>query len=152
MRGSLEYIFDLASKTQNWPRLLPHYREVRVLEQSENGCRKVVEMACVREGFPLPGVAFPVRWRSIQIDEPDSGRIIFKHIAGIASGMWVVWTLLEDPWGRGVRVTIAHDLIYPFAVLNGWFARELIGERFIHAIAGRTLKTIKAIAEKDKLH
>ena len=63
--------------------------------------------------------------------------------------MWVVWSLEEDKWGRGVAVTIRHDLTYPFPVLNGWFARELVGHQFVQAIAGRTLATIKALVEKE---
>ena len=149
MRGSKSRIFRLAADIQDWPALLPHYREVIVFEQTDDGRRKVVEMAAERAGFPLRGLKFPVRWRSIQVCEPEAGRIYFKHTAGVARGMWVVWSLEDDPWGRGVKVTIGHDLTYPFALLNGWFARNLVGDQFVHAIAGRTLATIKAMVEKE---
>ena len=149
MRGPKSRIFQLAADIQDWPILLPHYREVVVFEQSDSGDRKVVEMAAERADFPLPGLKFPVRWHSVQVCEPEAGRIYFKHIGGIAKGMWVVWSLEDDPWGRGVKVTIGHDLIYPFSFLNGWFARNMVGDQFVHAIAGRTLATIKAIVEKE---
>ena len=149
IRGSKSRIFQVAADIQNWPQILPHYSEVLVFEQTDNGRRKVVEMAARRADFPLPGMQFPVRWRSVQICEPENNRIYFKHLAGIALGMWVVWSLEDDPWGRGVAVTIAHELTYPAAFLNGWFARELVGEQFVQAIAGRTLATIKAIVEKE---
>lgn len=149
MRGDKARIFQLAADIQDWPTLLPHYRAVRVFEQTEGGARKVVEMAAVRNDFPLPGVTFPVRWRSVQICEPAAGRIYFKHTGGIARGMWVVWTIEDDPEGRGVAVTISHDLTYPFSPLNGWFARDLVGDQFVHAIAGRTLATIKAKVESE---
>jgi len=103
----------------------------------------------VREGFPLPGLRFPVRWRSVQVCEPETGRIFFKHTAGMALGMWVVWTLEDDIWGRGTQVTISHELTYPFPLLNGWFARNMVGDQFVHAIAGRTLATIKAVVENE---
>ena len=149
MRGPKSRIFQLAADIQNWPTLLPHYRAVIVFEQTDDGSRKVVEMAAERADFPLPGFTFPVRWRSVQVCEPEAGRIYFKHIGGIAKGMWVVWSLEDDPWGRGVKVTIGHDLTYPFAFLNGWFARNMVGDQFVHAIAGRTLATIKATVEKE---
>ncbi len=149
MRGPKSRIFQLAADIQNWPTLLPHYRAVVVFEQTDDGSRKVVEMAAERADFPLPGFTFPVRWRSVQVCEPEAGRIYFKHIGGIAKGMWVVWSLEDDPWGRGVKVTIGHDLTYPFAFLNGWFARNMVGDQFVHAIAGRTLATIKATVEKE---
>ncbi len=150
MRAPLGRIFALAANIQNWPQILPHYRAVTIFEQSDNGDRKVVEMACVRNDFPLRGIQYPVRWRSVQVCDPQAGRIFFKHIAGLATGMWVVWSLEPDPWGRGTRVTIAHDLVYPFDVLNGWFARDLVGRDFVHAIAGRTLATIQTIVEEEQ--
>lgn len=151
MRGPKARIFRLAADIQDWPTLLPHYREVIVFEQTDDGSRKVVEMAAERADFPLRGLTFPVRWRSVQVCEREAGRIIFKHTAGMAMGMWVVWSLEDDPWGRGVKVTIAHDLTYPFAFLNGWFARNMVGEQFVHAIAGRTLQTLKQVVERDGL-
>lgn len=149
MRGPKSRIFQLAADIQSWPRLLPHYRDVVVFEQSEDGRRKVVEMAAVRDNFPVRGLHFPVRWRSVQICEPETSTIYFKHLAGIALGMWVVWAIDEDPWGRGTRVTIRHDLTYPLSLLNGWFAREMVGTRFVHAIAGRTLAVIKSTVENE---
>ena len=150
MRGPLARIYDLAADIQDWPDLLPHYREVSVLERSETGDRKVVEMACVRDDFPVPGISFPVRWRSVQVCDPAARQIAFKHLAGMATGMWVVWSLEPDLWGRGTRVTISHDLVYPVGLLNGWFARDLVGRDFVHAIAGRTLATIKLMVEKEE--
>jgi ribosome-associated toxin RatA of RatAB toxin-antitoxin module len=149
MRGPKSRIFQLAADIQHWPELLPHYTEVLVFEQSDDGTRKVVEMAAIRNDFPYKGRQFPVRWQSVQICEPETGRIYFKHLAGVALGMWVVWTLKDDPWGRGTQVTISHDLTYPLPFLNGWFARNMVGNQFVHAIAGRTLAVIKAIVEKE---
>ena len=149
VRGSKSRIFQLAADIQDWPHLLPHYREVSVFEQTDDGRRKVVEMSAVRNDFPARGVQFPVRWQSVQVCEPETGRIYFKHLAGVARGMWVVWSLEDDKWGRGVKVTIRHDLTYPLPFLNGWFAQDMVGTQFVGAIAGRTLTTIKAIVEKE---
>lgn len=144
-----ERIWTLAADIQRWPDILPHYRFVRVLDQNTDGTRKVVEMAAVRGGFPVKGVQYPVKWQSVQVCDRASGRIFFKHLRGIAQGMWVVWTLAPCPNGHGVQVTIAHDLAYPLPALNGWFARELVGRGFVQSIAGRTLATLKQIAEAD---
>ena len=149
MRGSKSRIFQLAADIQDWPALLPHYTEVLVLERSNDGRRKVAEMAAIRSDFPIKGRRFPVRWQSVQICEPDTGKIYFKHIGGMARGMWVVWTVEDNPAGQGTRVTIRHDLTYPLPFLNGWFAREMVGQQFVHAIAGRTLAVIKETVEND---
>jgi hypothetical protein len=144
-------IFRLAADIEDWPTILPHYRWVTVFERSDDGNRKVVEMAAVRPDLPVRGARFPVRWRSVQICEPDAGRIIFKHYAGVAIGMWVEWEIAADPAGRGTRVAIRHDLRYPLMFLNGLFAEKIVGEGFVGAIAGRTLATIKKIAESEEL-
>lgn len=150
IRAPRERIFALAADIQNWPEILPHYRFVHVLDESQAGRRKVVEMSAVREGVPLPGARFPVTWRSVQLCDPDAGQIIFKHLAGLATGMWVEWNFEDDPWERGVKVTISHHLTYPIGLLNGVFAKDIVGELFVSSIAGRTLATIKELAEAEE--
>jgi len=146
-----ERIFTLAADIERWPDILPHYRFVRILDQNKDGTRKVVEMSATRDGFPLPGLKYPVTWRSVQVCDRAAGHIYFKHLAGIAQGMWVVWTLTPDEQKRSVRVAIGHDLTYPLPALNGWFARDLVGRGFVQSIAGRTLATLKQIAEAESL-
>jgi ribosome-associated toxin RatA of RatAB toxin-antitoxin module len=149
IQAAPDRIFALAADIEEWPRILPHYRWVTVFERSADGSRKVVEMAAVRDDLPVRGARFPVRWRSVQICEPDEGRIVFKHTGGIAVGMWVEWRIRPDAWGRGTEVSILHDLRYPLTVMNGLFAKNIVGELFVSAIAGRTLATIKRIAEEE---
>lgn len=149
INAPLERIFTLAADIQRWPEILPHYRFVHVLDQNTDGTRKVVEMAATRDGFPLPGVKYPVKWQSVQICDRDAHKIYFKHLAGIAQGMWVVWTLTPNLSGHGVQASIGHDLTYPLPALNGWFARDLVGRGFVQSIAGQTLATIKQIAEAE---
>jgi len=150
IRGSIDNVFELAANVHNWPTFLPHYRYVDVIEQSTDGCRRVITMSAVRENFPAPGLRFPVTWRSVQICEPNAGLITFKHIGGLATGMWVVWELTEDPWGRGVRVVIRHFLQYPLSIMNGWFAGDIVGNGFVSTIAGQTLARIKDIVETER--
>lgn len=149
INGSPEHIFQLGANSQDWPKILPHYRQVKVVAGVPGGDTMVVDMHCVRSGFPLKGMNFPVGWRSVQVSDAETGTICFKHLAGIAQGMWVVWSLNPSPSGPGTIVTIAHDLTYPLAFLNGWFANELVGRDFVQAIAGRTLQTLKEIVENE---
>ena len=147
MNAAPDAIFGLAADIACWPRLLPHYQSVVVYEQSEDGRRKVASMHAVRPSWPLSGLSFPVRWKCVQVCDSEAHTITFKHTRGIAQGMWVVWTLTPDPYGRGTRVSIAHELRYPLPLLNGWFAQELVGRQFVAAIAGRTLHTLKSLVE-----
>jgi len=158
IRAPKERIFALGADICRWPEILPHYRSVDVLEQSDDGHRKVARMCAQwtadrtiagRGRMPVGAeLTFPVCWKSVQLCEPENMRIIYKHLAGAAVGMWVEWNLADDPWDRGVKVAITHRLRYPLQLLNGWFARDIVGHTFIEKIAGQTLATIKEIAEQ----
>jgi ribosome-associated toxin RatA of RatAB toxin-antitoxin module len=122
-------IFALAGATERWPKILPHYRFVRVLE--ERGASRVVEMAA-RRGF------IPVRWRAEQTNDAATPCIDFRHLSGWTKGMSVRWTF--TPEGAGTRVRIEHELRSPIA--------QIAGKYFIDPIATRTLNCMKAEAEK----
>jgi ribosome-associated toxin RatA of RatAB toxin-antitoxin module len=132
------HIYQLAADIQDWPTLLPHYRYMRILEQSET--HKVADFGASRDGFP-------VKWRARQDLFPDEQRITFAHIGGITKGMWVEWRL--ENCVNGVQVTIVHDLTYPVPLFGPLFARYIVGGLFVHSIANKTLRCIKAIVEAE---
>jgi ribosome-associated toxin RatA of RatAB toxin-antitoxin module len=138
IHGSAERIFELAANIQDWPAILPHYRYVRILEQ--NGNVKTAEMGASRDGFP-------VKWRCRQELIPEERRILFRHIGGITKGMEVEWRLV--PEGEVVHVTIIHELDYRLPVIGPWFARAIVGKMFVHYIAGKTLRCIKEMVERE---
>jgi ribosome-associated toxin RatA of RatAB toxin-antitoxin module len=131
-------IFRLAADIQDWPALLPHYRYMRILEQSPT--HKIADFGASRDGFP-------VKWRARQELFPEEGRITYRHIQGITTGMWVEWRL--ERCGDHVRVTIHHTLDYPVPVLGPLFAQHIVGNLFVHNIAGKTLRCIKAKVEGE---
>jgi hypothetical protein len=111
---------------------------MRVLEQSP--AHKVADFGAVREGFPCS-------WRARQELFPAEARITYQHIGGITKGMWVEWRL--ERRGDHVRVTIDHRLEYPLPILGPLFARYIVGNLFIHNIAGKTLGCIKRKVEAE---
>lgn len=135
-----ETIFALGANIADWPRILPHYRWIKVF--SDDGRVKQAEMAARRNRFP-------VKWQTSQIVLPEENRLIFFHTGGVSRGMYVEWTITPLPQaeGGGVRVIIFHDLTYPVAPLTNWFAHSIVGELFVSYIAGKTLARIKEIAE-----
>jgi hypothetical protein len=149
MRGPLARIVELAADVEAWPRILPHYRWVTLLEGG--GDRKVVEMAARRGRWPL-------KWRAIQtIDRGGAGagatpRILYHHIWGPTKGMDVGWEFAPGP--EGVRVRIWHDLALQWPVIGptpvgGLIADRIIGPQFVGYVAGLTLATIKGIVEQE---
>lgn len=131
-----ERIFDLAAEVERWPVILPHYRYVRPLPAPE-GTRHFAMGA--RRG-PIP-----VAWAAVQRPLPDARRIEFHHTGGVTRGMEVAWRF--EPADGGWDVSIEHELELGWPVIGRFAAERVIGPHFIDAIAGRTLRTIKWLAE-----
>jgi ribosome-associated toxin RatA of RatAB toxin-antitoxin module len=140
IKGDVRRIFDLAADIGAWPRILPHYRWVRVF--SDDGRVKQAEMAARRGRFP-------VKWQTSQVVLPDDNRILFFHTGGVTRGMYVEWNLRATS-DVEVLVTISHELTYPAAPLTNWFAKSVVGALFVQHIAGLTLACMKKIVESEK--
>jgi hypothetical protein len=111
---------------------------VQVRGQSRDGQRRQAEMAARRDWFP-------VRWTAVQELFPAEHRITYRHVRGVTRGMWVEWTMTPTPDGTVIRIT--HDFRPHWGPLSGWPAQRIIGEGFVGAIAGRTLRCVKVTAE-----
>ncbi len=130
-----EAIFETIADLETWPRLLPHYRYVRVVERHAD--HSVVEMAATRSGIPIS-------WTSDLVVDRDRMEIRFLHLKAFTRGMRVVWTFKETP--AGVLVEIQHTLRFRVAALAP-IAESIIGVFFVHHIANQTLRAMKAHIE-----
>jgi ribosome-associated toxin RatA of RatAB toxin-antitoxin module len=128
-------IFETAANLELWPRILPHYRYIRYLERADD--RNLVVMAAVRSGIPIS-------WTSEQVIDRQNIEVRFHHLKAWTKGMDVVWTFKETP--AGVLVEIMHELQFRNRVLAP-VAEPIIGNFFIHHIAGQTLRCMKAYLE-----
>ena len=136
MGAPIERIFPLAAEVERWPEILPHYRYVRPVADP-HGERRFAMGA--RRG-PIP-----VSWEAIQRPLPDERRIEFEHTGGVTKGMWVAWRFA--PVSDGTDVSIEHRLELHWPLIGDVAARHVIGPQFIEAIAGRTLRRIRQLAE-----
>jgi ribosome-associated toxin RatA of RatAB toxin-antitoxin module len=132
-------VFRLARDVERWPRLLPHYVAVRVIERPPDGS-VVAEFVARRSLVPVLGLGLPVAWRSRTWNEPETLRLRFVHRGGATDGMDVTWQI--EPAPAGCRVSIEHDFR---PRLPGWAA--LVDRLFTRPIAGRTLATFRDLAE-----
>jgi ribosome-associated toxin RatA of RatAB toxin-antitoxin module len=128
-------IFETAANLELWPKILPHYRYIRYQERGHD--RHLVVMAAVRSGIPIS-------WTSEQIIDRKKIEIHFRHLKAWTKGMRVVWSFKETP--AGVLVEIMHELQFRNRVLAP-IAEPIIGNFFIHNIAGKTLACMKAYLE-----
>jgi len=128
-------IFETAADLELWPKILPHYRYIRFLERNPN--RNIVVMAATRSGIPIT-------WTSEQIVDRDKLEIHFHHLKAWTKGMRVVWTFSETP--DGVLVEISHDFRFRISILAP-IIDLVIGDFFIHNVASKTLRCMKAYVE-----
>lgn len=142
IRAPLDRVFAAARDVERWPELLSHYRYVRWRERRANG--GIVEMSANR---PFGLLDWPTWWTSEMWIEPEQFVVRYRHIAGVTTGMDVVWRLV--PVGELVEVTIVHEWDGPRWPLIGRLAAEwVIGPVFVHGIASRTLAGIGAAMER----
>jgi aromatase len=128
-------IFETAVNLELWPKILPHYRYIRYLERGPN--RNIVLMAATRSGIPIS-------WTSEQIVDHEKFEIHFRHLKAWTKGMRVAWTFTEAP--EGVLVEISHDLQFRIPAFAPIVDR-VIGDFFIHNVANKTLRCMKAYVE-----
>jgi hypothetical protein len=129
-------VFALAADVERWPELLPHYRYVRRLPDP-TGERRFAMGA--RRG------AIPVRWEAVQRPRPEDGVIEFVHTGGVTRGMRVAWRIVGRDGGSDV--SIEHELRLRWPIVGEAVASGVIGPHFVEAIAGRTLRRVKQLAE-----
>ncbi|TAM62139.1 hypothetical protein EPN52_01020 [bacterium] len=126
-------VYDAVAAVERWPSFLPHYRYVR---QNADGSFAMA----ARRGW------IPVRWAARVEGDPSLPALRFRHTAGWTRGMEVCWRF--EPSCGGTQVTIVHDLDTRTQPLAGeWFARRVVGEFFVEAIARRTLHYVKELLE-----
>ena len=146
VRAEPQTIYELAARVEDWPRLLPHYRFVRVLAGAGT-TRRTVEMAARRD--VLGPFNVPLRWTAIETLYQEKTRIEFEHIAGVTRGMQVAWTIepLPDD-AHTVRVEIRH-VFEPRWPAPDSLVRAIVGEYFVNGVARRTLTCIAALAQRS---
>ena len=132
-----ERIFPLAAEVERWPERLPHYRYVRRVPDAERG-------AALRDGRasrPDPGAL----GGDPAADPRRADASSSSHTGGVTRGMQVAWRF--EPRDGGCDVSIEHDLELGWPLIGGFAAERVIGPQFIDAIAGRTLRRVKELAE-----
>lgn len=135
-------VFTAAADVERWPRILRHYRWVRILERRPAG-GALVEMAAWR---PFGLLRWPTWWVSEMTVRREAREIRYRHVRGLTTGMDVVWRFA--PGSAGVAVELEHRWNGPAWPLIGRSAAgAVIGPVFVHGIASRTLGGLKAHLE-----
>lgn len=136
IKAEPDAVLCAAAEVENWPKILPHYRWVKVLKRQGDALE--VEMAAKRGWIP-------VKWAAIQMVNNSNRRIYYKHIEGATRGMQVEWSI--EPGESDVNVKIIHDLYLKQPVVKSWIGRWIVANFFIKHIAGKTLSHMKTYLE-----
>lgn len=139
-------VLALAGEVERWPELLPHYRRVAI--GGRRGARVLARMVAVRQFGPIP---VPVSWRAIcwaESDDPSDLRLRFRHVRGVTRGMEVTWHIRPED-GGGCHVTIEHEFRRPLPFVAPDLLPRLVDRWFTTAIATRTLRTFRGLAERS---
>jgi ribosome-associated toxin RatA of RatAB toxin-antitoxin module len=143
-----DVVYRIARDVTRWTQLLPHYSSSRVVRAEPDGVL-VCDFVARRPLLPVLGIGLPVAWRSRTWHDPATRRLRFVHVAGATRGMDVTWTIEAAP--GGTRVEIGHDFRRALPLVGGLLGDEafpaFVDRWFTRPIAGRTLATIKALAE-----
>ena len=143
MRADPDSVFQLAAAVEDWPRILPHYRWVRVL--ARDGQRLVVEMAARRD--VVGRLSIPLRWTAIETREPASRRLEFEHVRGVTRGMRVTWSIARARHDPAELVVQIRHVFEPRWPAPDWLVQRIVGDYFVNGVARRTLRCIGEIAE-----
>lgn len=150
VRAPAEVVFRIASRVEEWPTHLAHYRYVRFRERKADG-GGVVEMSAYRPFEPGFGavVNWPTWWLSMMSVNAEGPSIRFRHIGGITKGMDVEWEFHRRS-AKETHVRIVHAWDGPRWPGIGLLAAKLvIGPVFVHGIASRTLAGLAKVSELD---
>jgi uncharacterized membrane protein len=127
-------VFKAAAEVEQWPQLLAHYRWVRVL--SGRGDKRVVEMAASRDGFPC-------RWTSDQVLDRRKKIVYYLHVRSVWTRGMQVWWILKPRGPKKTEILLLHEMPDPAFAPYRWFLQRVVGDQFVHNIAGKTLAGLK---------
>lgn len=140
IRAGIDEVYRAAANVLEWPRLLSHYRWVRLVDGDASEGLCVVEMAASRDGFPCS-------WQSWMVLHPLEHSIHYMHTRSTwTRGMDVWWILRALDDGR-VEATITHEMKETNIVAE-WFRRRVVGRMFVENIADKTLRGLKQHLER----
>jgi hypothetical protein len=128
--GTLADVLAVAASVERWSLLMPHYRWVRFIGRQGQGT--VVEIGA-RRG-PLW-----VRWTTEQLVFADEGRIVFRHLKGITTGLWTEWRLAQA--GPRVAMVVSHDW-QPGWPLIGPVAAAVFFRLLVEPLTQRTMDEV----------
>lgn len=135
-------VFEVVSDLAAWPRYLPHYRWIRVLENHPGN--QVVRMACYRSGIPLD-------WKARFRADAEKLELHFDHLSPFTRGMHVVWHLNPLQNGLTTHVAINHEIEPVIQRWGSLIAERVIAGFLIQHVASQTLRCFARHFSEKKL-
>lgn len=95
---------------------------------------------------PFGPLNWPTWWRSEMRMDSSTREVRYRHIAGITTGMDVLWRVTAR--NGGAHILLTHDWAGPrWPLIRRPAAEWVIGPVFVHGIASRTIAGVARAAE-----
>jgi ribosome-associated toxin RatA of RatAB toxin-antitoxin module len=143
--GPLDRVYELAEDVMRWPKIMPHYKSVNLLD--EYGNKKVLEMVAFVETANRKRL-LPIKWTAIQETIPEERAISFWLIKGPLKDMEVEWTFGEMEYRDSSIVEIGADYTFNKYLL---IAKYAVGNFFVNNPFSSTLSALKDIVEAETM-
>jgi ribosome-associated toxin RatA of RatAB toxin-antitoxin module len=141
IRADVSTVYMLVAELELWPALIPHIRSARVIQRM--GDRRLVSVRASWRGVP-------VGWRAIQLREPGSGRVTFRHLMPVSRGTTVTWTVRQID-AETVSLSVEQRLKLASFVPARPLVTELLARGVGPELANLMLLRFKYIAEGGSL-
>lgn len=99
IHAPIDIVFDTTSRLADWPRLLPHYESVKVLETRATST--ILRMVLHRSGIP-------VRWTTEHSLDIANKTMEFHDLSSILRGMNVFWSYTATGENE-TTITVTHE-------------------------------------------
>jgi ribosome-associated toxin RatA of RatAB toxin-antitoxin module len=131
-------LYQLLSDVEGHAKLLPGYKESRIVEQLDGRC--IVQRDAIINGHRR-------RWKS-EVWFEQGKAIHFRQVEGPLRGMHVLWSL--ESAGPKTCMRIIHDVrVQPR--WKGWWLEQFVAKPAIEKTARAVLEAIKTTAEQRNL-
>lgn len=138
--ASLERVWELAGRVEEFPEFMPDLKSLKVLERSDDGLRTVTEWVGIVREFNTT-----VKWVEEDIWDPSSHQCQFKMIKGDYKQYEGTWSFQEVD--DKVRFHSVIDFEYDVPLI-GALIKNLVANK-MKQNAENVLRSIKAKAEEE---
>jgi uncharacterized membrane protein len=122
INGAFEEVFALSKNIESFPEFMPDLKSVKILEQTEDGCRIVSEWVGIVKEFKTT-----IKWTEEDIWDNEARTCTFSLVKGDYSKYAGLWTF-TDLGGKtrfDSEIEVEYDVPLVGALIKGLIAKKM---------------------------